>query len=140
MPDVSSSFWRAARSRLQPSYPAGPENLLAAAYGEREEWDVLYRDFCRIAEEEGFPEVAAAFRAIATVETQHEERYLKLLSRFSDGDFFRRDGKIWWQCRNCSYVCEASEAPKICPACIRRPTSSPGKRIVDCGCSAFERK
>ncbi len=38
------------------AYPAGPigttqENLLAAAHGEREEWDVLYRDFCRIAEE-----------------------------------------------------------------------------------------
>jgi len=105
------------------SYPAGPigttpENLLAAARGEREEWDVLYRDFARIAEEEGFPEIAAAFKMISTVEEQHESRYLKLLSRFSDGDFFKRDGKIWWQCRNCGYVCEASEAPKVCPACL----------------------
>ena len=33
------------------------------------------------------------------------------------GDLFRRDGKIWWQCRNCGYVCEASEAPLLCPAC-----------------------
>ena len=115
-------FLEGGEVEITASYSAGsigttPENLLAAAYGEREEWDVLYRDFCRIAEEEGFPEVAAAFRAIATVEAQHEERYLKLLSRFSDGDFFRRDGKIWWQCRNCGYVCEASEAPEICPAC-----------------------
>lgn len=104
------------------SYSAGPigttpENLLAAAHGEREEWDVLYRDFAETAEAEGFPEVATAFRMISTVEAQHEERYLRLLSRFSDGDFFKRDGKIWWQCRNCGYVCEASEAPKICPAC-----------------------
>ena len=49
------------------SYPAGPigstqENLLAAARGEREEWDVLYRDFAAVAEEEGFPEVATAFK------------------------------------------------------------------------------
>ncbi len=105
------------------SYPAGPigttpENLLAAARGEREEWDVLYRDFARIAEEEGFPEIATAFKMISSVEEQHESRYLKLLSRFSDGDFFKRDGKIWWQCRNCGYVCEASEAPKVCPACL----------------------
>lgn len=105
------------------SYPAGPigttpENLLAAARGEREEWDVLYRDFAATAEEEGFPDVAVAFRMISTVEAHHEERYLKLLSRFSEGDFFKRDGKIWWQCRNCGYVCEASEAPKICPACL----------------------
>ena len=85
------------------SYPAGrigttAENLLAAAKGENEEWDVLYPDF-------------------AKVEAEHERRYLKLLSRITDGNFFKRDGKIWWQCRNCGFICEAEEAPKICPAC-----------------------
>jgi rubrerythrin len=40
------------------------------------------------------------------------------LSRITDGDFFRRDGKIWWQCRNCGYIVEAEEAPKACPACL----------------------
>jgi len=104
------------------SYPAGrigstPENLLAAARGEKEEWDVLYPDFARMADEEGFPEIAAAFRAVSTVESEHERRYLKLLSRISDGDFFKRDGEIWWQCRNCGYVCKAAEAPRLCPAC-----------------------
>lgn len=103
-------------------YPTGPigttaENLLAAAHGEHEEWDELYREFGQIAAEEGFPEIARAFKMISKVEEQHEKRYLKLLSRLSDGDFFKRDGKIWWQCRNCGYVCEASEAPKLCPAC-----------------------
>ncbi len=105
------------------SYPAGvigttSENLLAAAMGEKEEWDVLYKEFAEVAMEEGFPAVAAAFKAIATVEAEHERRYLKLLSRISDGDFFKRDGKIWWQCRNCGFICEASEAPKACPACL----------------------
>ncbi len=105
------------------TYPAGkigttPENLLAAAMGENEEWDVLYPEFAKIADEEGFPAVAAAFRAISTVEAEHERRYLKLLSRLTDGDFFRRDGKIWWQCRNCGYIVEAEEAPKACPACL----------------------
>jgi len=105
------------------SYPAGriattKENLLAAAKGENEEWDVLYPDFAAIAEEEGFPEVAAAFRSVSTVEAEHERRYLKLLSHITDGDFFKRDGEIWWQCRNCGYVCKAAEAPEICPACL----------------------
>ena len=105
------------------TYPAGKigttqENLLAAAKGENEEWDVLYPDFAKVAEEEGFPAVAAAFRAISTVEAEHERRYLKLLSRITDGDVFRRDGKIWWQCRNCGYIVEAEEAPKACPACL----------------------
>ena len=41
----------------------------------------------------------------------------ELLSRLTDGDFFKRDGKIWWQCRNCGYIVEAEQAPLMCPAC-----------------------
>ena len=105
------------------TYPAGvvgttPENLLAAAKGENEEWDVLYKEFAEVASEEGFPAIAAAFKNIAKVEAEHERRYLKLLSRLSDGDFFKRDGKIWWQCRNCGYIVEAEAAPKTRPACL----------------------
>ena len=115
-------FLEGGAVEITASYPTGPigttaENLLAAAEGEREEWDVLYRTFADTAEAEGFSEIATAFRMIATVEAVHEQRYLKLLSRLTDGNFFRRDGKIWWQCRNCGFVCEAAEAPKICPAC-----------------------
>lgn len=104
------------------TYPAGKigttaENLLAAAMGENEEWDVLYPEFAKVADEEGFPEIAAAFRAISIVEAEHERRYRKLLSRLTDGNFFKREGKIWWQCRNCGFIVEASEAPLLCPAC-----------------------
>lgn len=107
---------------LDATYPSGiisntMDNLLAAAEGEREEWDLLYPTFADVAEKEGFPEVAAAFRMVTKVEIEHEQRYLKLLSRMTDGDFFRRDGEIWWQCRNCGYVCKAKDAPKICPVC-----------------------
>ena len=107
---------------LTASYPAGiigttTENLLAAAEGEHEEWDVLYAEFGDVAEKEGFPEIANTFRQIAKVEAEHEKRYLKLLSRITDGNFFVRDNEIWWQCRNCGYVIKAKEAPLKCPAC-----------------------
>ena len=115
-------FLEGGEVTITAAYPAGKigttqENLLAAAMGEKEEWDVMYPEFAKVADEEGFPEIAAAFRMIATVEAEHEKRYLKLLSRLTDGNFFVRDGKIWWQCRNCGYVCKAKEAPKLCPAC-----------------------
>ena len=104
------------------SYPAGKigttaENLMAAAMGEHEEWDVLYAEFAKVADEEGFPEIAEVYRRIALVEAEHERRYLKLLSRITDGDFFVRDGEIWWQCRNCGYIIKGKEAPLKCPAC-----------------------
>lgn len=104
------------------AYPAGViastrENLIAAAEGEHEEWDVLYSSFAEVAKQEGFKKVAATFQYVAEVEKEHERRYLKLLSRLTDGDFFRREGEIWWQCRNCGFIIRASAAPKICPSC-----------------------
>ena len=104
------------------SYPAGKigttaENLMAAAMGEHEEGDVLYAEFAKVADEEGFSEIAEVFRRVALVEAEHERRYLKLLSRITDGDFFVRDGEIWWQCRNCGYIIKGKEAPLKCPAC-----------------------
>ena len=104
------------------SFPAGViattrENLIAAAEGEHEEWDLLYREFADTAQAEGFAKVAATFRFVAEVEKEHERRYLKLLSHITDGDFFRRDDEIVWQCRNCGYIVRASQAPKFCPSC-----------------------
>ena len=48
-------------------YPAGvigttAENLKAAAEGENEEWADLYPEFARIAQEEGFPQIANTFK------------------------------------------------------------------------------
>ena len=104
------------------SYPAGKigttaENLVAAAAGEHEEWDILYAEFARVADEEGFSEIAETFRQIAKVEAEDERRYLKLLERVTDGTVFMRDNEIWWQCRNCGYILLAKEAPIKCPAC-----------------------
>ena len=104
------------------TYPAGKigttaENLVAAAAGEHEEWDVLYAEFARVADEEGFSDIAETFRQIAKVEAEHERRYLKLLERVSNGTVFVRDNEIWWQCRNCGYIVKAFAAPKLCPSC-----------------------
>ena len=92
--------------------------FLETAEQEKEEWDILYPTFAQTATDEGFTEIAAAFNNIASVEAEHERRYLKLLSRITHGDFFHRDDEIWWQCRNCGYIIRATDAPKLCPACL----------------------
>ncbi len=104
-------------------YPAGiigttKENLKAAAEGENEEWTELYPEFAEIAKEEGFPEVAAAFKMIAKVEAEHEKRYLKLLQNISEDKVFMKDGKVWWKCINCGYIYESEKALEKCPACL----------------------
>ncbi|MDR2562663.1 MAG: rubrerythrin family protein [Prevotellaceae bacterium] len=115
-------FLEGGMVEITASYPAGKigttaENLLAAAEGENEEWSLLYPEFARIASEEGFPAVAAAFKAIATVEDEHERRYRKLLKNLNENKVFEKDEEIEWQCRNCGYVHKGKKAPQGCPAC-----------------------
>ncbi|WP_419545211.1 rubrerythrin [Odoribacter laneus] len=103
-------------------YPAGvigttAENLKAAAEGENEEWADLYPEFARIAQEEGFPQIANTFKQIAKVEAEHEARYQTLLGRVTEGKVFEREEEIEWQCRNCGYVIKGKKAPLKCPAC-----------------------
>ncbi len=116
-------FLEGGMVEITAAYPAGVigttlENLKAAAEGENEEWTQLYPEFADVAEEEGFKEIAAAFRMIAKVEKAHEERYRKLYSNLEEGKVFERDGVMIWKCRNCGYIHEGKSAPKVCPACL----------------------
>ena len=104
------------------SYPAGVigktiDNLIAAAAGEHEEWAADYPKFADIAEAEGFDQIATTFRMIATVEAMHEERYLTFLKNMQEGKVFKKDQEVTWQCRNCGFVYNGTEAPEECPAC-----------------------
>ncbi len=93
------------------------ENLLAAAEGENFEWTDMYDRMAKEAEEEGFDEIAAKFRAVAAIEKHHEERYRKLLSNIEEGIVFSRDGDRIWQCRNCGHIVVGPAAPEVCPVC-----------------------
>ena len=116
-------FLEGGMKEITASYPAGiigttKENLKAAAEGENEEWIEIYPHFAEVAKEEGFPEVAAAFKMIAKVEAEHERRYLKLLQNISEDKVFVKDGKVWWKCLNCGYVYESDKALENCPVCL----------------------
>ena len=117
------NFLEGGAVEITAGYPAGKigntlENLRAAAEGEMEEYTQLYPAFAKIAEEEGFKEVAAAFRLIAKVEKAHAERYSRLYENLEKGKVFERDETVTWKCRNCGYLHEGKKAPETCPACL----------------------
>ena len=93
------------------------ENLEAAANGENYEWTDMYEGFAKTAEEEGFPELAEKFRAVATIEKEHEERYRKLLSNVEMQEVFKKSEVKVWECRNCGHIIVGTEAPDVCPVC-----------------------
>ena len=93
-------------------------NLLHAAEGENYEWTDMYATFAKEAEEEGFVELAARFRAVAAIEKTHEERYRKLLNTVEMNAVFEKAGETMWECRNCGHLVIGKKAPEVCPVCL----------------------
>jgi len=93
------------------------DNLKAAIAGEHFETTQMYPEFANVAREEGLDKIADRLTDIAEAEAHHEERYAKLLNLFEKDMVFKRGDKVWWMCRECGYVHEGTEPPKICPVC-----------------------
>jgi rubrerythrin len=115
-------FLKGGEVMIEGAFPAGTvgatvDNLKAAAAGEHYEHTEMYPGFAKIAEEEGFNEVSAVFKAISVAEKQHEKRYLDLAANIEAGKVFEREAPEVWRCRNCGYLYEGTKAPKLCPAC-----------------------
>lgn len=107
---------------IQAAFPAGVigttlENLQAAAAGEQHEHEQMYPEFAKIAEEEGFNDIACILRAIANAEKQHEKRYRGLIANLEENKVFKKDKEVVWRCINCGYLHVGEMAPNKCPAC-----------------------
>ncbi len=116
------SYLEGGDVEITATFPAGvigktADNLRAAAGGENHEHTVLYPQAAKVAEEEGFPDIAFLFRKVASVEMHHEKRYLELMKNILDKKVFKKDTKVQWKCRNCGYIHEGAEAPETCPTC-----------------------
>ncbi len=94
------------------------ENLKEAADGENYEWTDMYETFAKEAEEEGFVELAAKFRAVALIEKAHEERYRALLNNVEMKTVFEKGEMTMWECRNCGHLVMGKAAPELCPVCV----------------------
>ncbi|MGN1090648.1 MAG: rubrerythrin [Huintestinicola sp.] len=93
------------------------ENLAAAAAGENYEWTDMYEQFAKDAEEEGFADLAAQFRAVGAIEKHHEERYRALLNNIEMQKVFEKSEETMWECRNCGHLVMGKKAPEVCPVC-----------------------
>ena len=93
------------------------ENLNAAADGENFEWTDMYEDFAKVAEEEGFLDLAKKFRGVAEIEKHHEERYRALLNNIETKQVFEKSEVKIWECRNCGHIVVGTQAPEVCPVC-----------------------
>jgi len=93
------------------------ENLIKAAEGENYEWTDMYKNFAKVAKEEGFNDIARKFELVGEVEAHHEERYKDLVKNLDEKKVFARGEKVVWKCRNCGYIFVGEKAPLVCPCC-----------------------
>ena len=93
------------------------ENLAAAVEGENYEWTDMYDGFAKTAEKEGFPELAAKFRAVGEIEKHHEERYRALLKNIETAQVFEKSEVKLCESRNCGHIVVGTKAPEVCPVC-----------------------
>lgn len=93
------------------------ECLKIAAQEEEQEGVVEYTKAAAIAEEEGFQEIADHFKAIATIENHHKERFDLMRKQIETDTVWKSDKPIKWQCLVCGYIFEGVQPPEKCPAC-----------------------
>ena len=99
------------------SVPSTEENLADAAAGEMYEQTDMYKRMAEEAEAEGFTDIARLMRGVAKIESEHEERYRKLLANIEEGIVFSRENDTMWQCSNCGHILVGKKAPEVCPVC-----------------------
>lgn len=99
------------------SVPPTLPDLEDAMAGEHYETSEMYPSFAKIADEEGFKEIAALFRAVGNIEAGHDARYKKLIDNVENGQVFKRDEPVVWQCRECGHLQRTAGAPDKCPVC-----------------------
>lgn len=107
------------------AYPIGlstktADNLEFAAFGEKEENTLLYPEFAKTAQEEGFDDISTAFQEVREVEIIHEARFRKLKENILKGKVFKREKEVVWKCLNCGYHYTGKEAPAVCPSCLHK--------------------
>jgi rubrerythrin len=93
------------------------ENLKVAASGENFEWTEMYSEFEKVARDEGFLDIAQAFKGVANIEKHHEERYNALVNNIENNEVFKKSDEVVWQCRNCGHIHTGTNAPMKCPVC-----------------------
>lgn len=77
----------------------------------------LYREYARIANEEGYANIEALFNGVANIDLNHG---LQLDVQYNDvirNQVFCKPRETLWICMQCGNILSGLCAPEICPVC-----------------------
>lgn len=93
------------------------ENLLSAAKGEREEWEIVYKNASQTAKADGFEDIEKLFSYIIGIEKYHSHRFELLAENIKKERVFKKEEQSQWVCRKCGHILISKNAPLKCPVC-----------------------
>lgn len=97
--------------------PNTEENLASCIAYENEVGNTVYREYARVAREEGYNDIAALFNGIANIELNHGLRFQTLHENLIRGELFCKPEETLWICMQCGNIMSGLCAPEVCPVC-----------------------
>jgi rubrerythrin len=104
--------------RLNEGVLPNTEQNLQSSYDIQANGNSLYREYARIAREEGYNDIAALFNGIANIELNHDLRFRTLHEKLIRGELFCQPSESLWICMQCGNIMSSLCAPEICPVCF----------------------
>lgn len=99
------------------NYHSVSELLRAAEHNEMEEADDVYLEFAKVAQAEGFIEIASAFLQTSKIEAVHGKRFGRLAQMLDNNLYFESRETAEWMCLNCGHIHQGKIVPEVCPVC-----------------------
>lgn len=96
------------------------DNMKFAVDDETNEATKIYPAFAKIAEEEGFPEIAKLYNDIIQVETCHKKLFQQFYDEMKDNTMYKKTKAVKWKCGDCGHEDTLKEAWDICPLCLAK--------------------
>lgn len=93
------------------------QGLQFAMEAELSENTKIYPAYMKIAEQEGYYDIAKLYELVAIVEGQHKIIFEYLYRNFKEGTLYKSPHPMQWRCANCGHTATVDEAWNICPLC-----------------------
>lgn len=113
------------------------DNLRLASEDEANEV-LLYEEFAKVADKEGFHDVAGLFRNIIIAEKVHQGIFSQLHEQMQSGTLYKKSNDVVWKCGDCGYEEYGKVGFTDCPLChakqgaIEVKTTYPETVFADC--------
>lgn len=107
-------WWRQLNNGV---LPTTAENLANSIQIENEAGDNLFRDYARIAQEEGYEDISALFSGIANIELEHSLNFQVKYEDVQKGEVHCKPTLQLWICMQCGNILSGECAPERCPVC-----------------------